>query len=728
MKKSSKITALLLVCAMLVIICLSALAEGLPLEEMTAETWDTWSTAQLTSVDELPLYAYARTASADVVVRSSNYDLGDTNALATIAQADTEVSVYGSGLVYDEWYYVGYGDVAGYIHMNDLVLCTCNVAVGAGLVPHADGCPEKRHYMDISKLTAAEIYAGWNEYSTAGQEFILTYLSWGSQEKLNELQALLNANLPVCICGANAEDPRLHVGDCDLYLYYSGICEGTAEEIVAQWDSFSEVIRGFILEEVELRDNEKAIQLKIGLGMLREMESTEGNISAKLLGSFPQDAIISAEIKDAPPATVNGEALFTIDITVYNNDGTIWQPADGELVYVTLNAAELNLTEATIVDMLHWTDDVAENIGTTSVLDGKLSFSTPGFSTFTGIANNSEFYWSNDTTIYLDLAKGPIDISDSGIKVKDAQVLSGTEIQGKEIYIFQSNIRYPYNWDEETKTMTTPAYPRVSGWAGYIDNNDNVRSVVSEWTRRAENKKEGSEEVERTSTSNYIYVTGSTDYDVTIENIWSTYHLSGRTDKSSNKRGGISYVPFSGGTMNLHFVGDNRVGAVHVSSMPTTLTFNGDEDATLTVAAFNDGDNFWCSAIGNNDSGDHAGTIVFESGHVYAGTTYVDNCTAIGGGGNGKGTVRIIGGTVTAVAATSGTAIGGGIGYNAKGGNADVTISGGIVYAYNHGIYLYRNNDGRYIVTAAAIGGGSSIHAQGSDETIVNITGGNVHA
>ena len=129
--------------------------------------------------------------------------------------------------------------------------------------------------------------------------------------------------------------------------------------------------------------------------------------------------------------------------------------------------------------------------------------------------------------------------------------------------------------------------------------------------------------------------------------------------------------------------------------------------------------NWWGAAIGGSDNIDSSVGIVINSGIIFAGTTYDDNCTAIGAGGNGTAGITINGGTVTAVSSTTGTAIGGGIGYSSQGGNATITINDGTIYAYNFGF------EG---IPAAAIGGGSSRNSNGNSSTIITIEGGTIYA
>ncbi len=148
--------------------------------------------------------------------------------------------------------------------------------------------------------------------------------------------------------------------------------------------------------------------------------------------------------------------------------------------------------------------------------------------------------------------------------------------------------------------------------------------------------------------------------------------------------------------------------------------------------------NHWNSVIGGTDSNDHSMGMYFNGGTVYAASAPLDNCTAIGGGGNGTGEVTINGGRVTAVAYTTGTAIGGGIAHTGVGGIGIVQINGGKVYAYNYGQPAYQtvsnfgsaNAEQKWAashVAGTAIGGASSIIQSGSQGT-VTVTGGTVYA
>lgn len=108
------------------------------------------------------------------------------------------------------------------------------------------------------------------------------------------------------------------------------------------------------------------------------------------------------------------------------------------------------------------------------------------------------------------------------------------------------------------------------------------------------------------------------------------------------------------------------------------------------------------------------GTIQVFTKNQYA-------ATAIGGGGNGDAQLSITGGNITAVCSGTGAAIGGGIGWLFRGGNADISITGGTVYAEN---IRYRTGSGKITTETVdfggvAIGSGSSMESEGNPANIV---------
>lgn len=349
------------------------------------------------------------------------------------------------------------------------------------------------------------------------------------------------------------------------------------------------------------------------------------------------------------------------------------------------------------------------------------------------------------------------------------------------VYIYQSTeankAQYGYlgkdDYIDKNKICRIPVYQNVKvgnkSWSDFITNNSDVESVIEAWDTENNIKADANSssapdtgaavrQAGRTSTPNAVTVKGDgtnkLNVEITLDNIYS------RVQSRSNSRttGGLVFTPdVDHSSLTVNLVGDNRAGCVHYFSgsysangktnfyYNNELIFQGSGSLTAACVDFYKtimaeskpgasgggieyhGDNVngyasnhWCSAIGGNDgSNGHAIGIKIKSGTIFAGTTQTENCTAIGGGGNDIAYVTIEGGVVTAVSTTTGTAIGGGIGFHSGGGVGNVTITGGTVYAYNHA--------NEWEIPSAAIGSAGSMEAAGGSGT-VTISGGYVYA
>ncbi len=357
---------------------------------------------------------------------------------------------------------------------------------------------------------------------------------------------------------------------------------------------------------------------------------------------------------------------------------------------------------------------------------------------FASAAEESENY------IYFDLAAGNVTITASTYTgyifettdgTTQTKTITGSHSAGNKYYVYQSTKSNKASTGVVDGVFKLPQYERVSydgkAWGEYITNNTATAEVAKNWTSSAQ-------AVNRTETDYYVSISGKGKYDITIDNLWSK-----KNEKNTSRvTGGIACTPSSGSITTIRLKGDTRFGNIHYfynTNNPddqTRIEFvNGEKTGapgSMTVVSYNGKENHYNSVIGGNDSGQgHSCGIWFSGGIIYAGARWdnkyngegtIDNCTAIGGGGNDTGVIKISGGTVTAVTQTTGTAIGGGIGYSQKGGKGIVTITGGEVYAYNFG-YLV----GSYPVPASAIGGAGSNASSGTDGT-VKISGGKVYA
>lgn len=253
----------------------------------------------------------------------------------------------------------------------------------------------------------------------------------------------------------------------------------------------------------------------------------------------------------------------------------------------------------------------------------------------------------------------------------------------------------------------------------------------------------------------YINTTGKMVVDLTLDNVWCSYSnpwngslggLNVRCDgdtwskkftvrlKGTNIFSRIYYYTKEGTESSLKFTSYKGDGSTegNLIVIGKQSTKNNDIHGTLAY-------NGWDAAIGGSDSNDRVYGLEFAGGTILAVATAKDQCTAIGGGGNGYTQMKITGGKVTAIAYTTGTAIGGGIGHKSQGGQSNITITGGEVYAYNLGqpykytmdVYTPYNPEDQSgaveFVPGTAIGSGSSYWSSGHSSNI-SITGGKVYA
>ena len=366
--------------------------------------------------------------------------------------------------------------------------------------------------------------------------------------------------------------------------------------------------------------------------------------------------------------------------------------------------------------------------------------------------------------IYFDLAAGNVAINGTtysgSVYVNGSpREVTGTHSDGNRYYVYQSSeLKTEFNKENTGYASESdfsalincrrPQYRPVTYngmlWSDWITNNTCVEDVIEIWDNRAnikdDKKPAGGErftdiavvrDAYREHSPYKISVTGEVICNLTIDNLYSTYQKPGpyRDD------GGITFIPAPDkvAELTLNIVGDNRFGNIHFTDQRTytrnpsglyKLIIEGDGSLTVADVDFNVSNsgyysNHHASVIGGDDAHEDCNELIINSGTIYAGSTKAENCSAIGGGGNGNGVITINGGKVTAVATTTGTAIGGGIGFTYAGGSGKVTINGGNVYAYN-----FANS---WNIPSAAIGGAGSESSAGNTGT-VNITGGNVYA
>lgn len=312
--------------------------------------------------------------------------------------------------------------------------------------------------------------------------------------------------------------------------------------------------------------------------------------------------------------------------------------------------------------------------------------------------------------VVFDIAKGAVTLSTS-YSGKDASgnTVSGTHAAGN-IYIIQQS-----NSDTMTSniikfTGNHPDAPFEVTLAGV-----NMGATPTNHNQSPGNSGSG------TPTSGHISIpaTNSDKKKVTlylqgenaVRNI--TYYNGGDTNTPATVSSSLKITDINGD------------GAIDGGSLyiPKKLEVSEIADFVATNTNYN----HWNAGIGGTDGSSLVQNLHIAGGKIQVVTTLGDNCTAIGAGGNGYCQMTISGGEVIAHCNGTGAAIGGGIGWNAAAGKADILISGGTVYAENHAKITAAKDGVNHTVGGVAIGSGSTFHSTGSDGTVV-ITGGTVVA
>ncbi|MBQ2960030.1 MAG: hypothetical protein IJE09_02245 [Oscillospiraceae bacterium] len=270
---------------------------------------------------------------------------------------------------------------------------------------------------------------------------------------------------------------------------------------------------------------------------------------------------------------------------------------------------------------------------------------------------------------------------------------------------------------------------------------DSAGNVIS-GTHRENNRYIVRQSNNTTATANSIQLNGQITGTVNIE-------IDGINSSALNS----IYIPASSGiekNVVLSLKNENRINNLLYYTIANETSTKGQEsNSTLKItSASGDGSTagkltviptkgstdetgsvHYNAAIGGTDSQSGVTGLWIAGGTLHVETDTSNDCSAIGGGGNGYAQIDISGGYIYAKNASTGATIGGGVGYTAPGSGCDIVISGGTVIAENTGKYKQA-----FIGTSAqcygvAIGGGSSFkQSSAGDVANVTITGGSVTA
>ncbi len=196
-----------------------------------------------------------------------------------------------------------------------------------------------------------------------------------------------------CNCGENSpENIADHADSCPRKQYIKTLFESkTAEEIYAQWETYDEATQSDLLNMLQQWDNTKYEELKklIEEGFNNEQETVVGDTDIVVAG-IPDDvslAVSSVSENDYHSALKqyvgkDSELLFVYDITLTNPDGSEWQPANGQSATITLDFNGMGFADGNVLSVLHEHGGELKALGDYAIEEGKLTFTTNGFSKF----------------------------------------------------------------------------------------------------------------------------------------------------------------------------------------------------------------------------------------------------------------------------------------------------------------------------------------------------------
>ena len=219
-----------------------------------------------------------------------------------------------------------------------------------------------------------------------------------------------------CNCGENApENIADHADSCPRKEYIKTLFDGkSAEEIYANWETYDEDTQTDLLNMLQKWDNTKYEELNklIEEGFNNEQKAVVGDTDIVVAG-IPENvslAVSSVSENDYHSALAeyvgsDSELLFVYDITLTNPDGSEWQPANGQSATITLDFNGMGFADGNVLSVLHEHDGELEALGDYAIEEGKLTFTTDGFSKFyfyiTYTFGEKSFTMSGGSTVYL---------------------------------------------------------------------------------------------------------------------------------------------------------------------------------------------------------------------------------------------------------------------------------------------------------------------------------------
>lgn len=269
--------------------------------------------------------------------------------------------------------------------------CSCGNSTVEDLAIHADGCARKAYCRDISSKTPQELFDLWKDMPNDVREFLLTYLSWTNQQKLQDLNDLLNnytdddpsveEEIPQdgCICeNKNTYGSISHDIKCPHHFVNISTEDAYIVFITMSSDMQAEALSLFGRTNKTNSDKKAELEAYIAEHPFVNTKTEDG--TSVTASDVPSGASLSATVLDAefteknilPGITIADNVVFSLDIKVYDSEGNPYQPKPGDSVMVKVS--DPSATKGDGATFLHILDTSASiekglNDGTVKLLD-----------------------------------------------------------------------------------------------------------------------------------------------------------------------------------------------------------------------------------------------------------------------------------------------------------------------------------------------------------------------
>lgn len=211
---------------------------------------------------------------------------------------------------------------------------------------------------------------------------------------LNE-NSSANTTKYACDCGETApENIAYHADSCPRKAYIKSLVTGkSAKQIYASWGDYDSATRTDILNLVEIYYPTTYDDL---YNLVTKNETEVDGVKIKAEGIPDGVTLTASEVnrhdysEKALDFVGNKRIVFAYDLTLSDENGE-WQPAEGEKVSITIDASALSLENGERIGVLHEHGENLNDLGISTFSEGKLTFTTDGFSTFYGYTVDFEF-------------------------------------------------------------------------------------------------------------------------------------------------------------------------------------------------------------------------------------------------------------------------------------------------------------------------------------------------